>query len=144
MKTMKRTFLVGASMFALLSGVSAQVDNAQDFEAYQAGWKKSHNVTEMTPAIYEQMKIDWVQSFIVEPEDRLNGAASAESLGLPSDFPTKKYTGNATADEDAYQLEKALWIENNQERYNQMMATPKPPTKAQLEERRQVLNNQTK
>lgn len=57
MKAIKRTILVGACMFALISGVSAQTSSFQDFEAYQAKWKQSHNVTEMTPALYERMKM---------------------------------------------------------------------------------------
>ena len=58
MKGMKRTILVGASMFALISGVSAQTVETQNLEAYQVDWKKSHNITEMTPELYEQMKSD--------------------------------------------------------------------------------------
>ena len=68
---------------------------------------------------------------------------TSESIGLPADFPTRKNTGNPEADEDAYQLAKALWIENNKEQYEQMMAQPKAPTKEQLEERRKVLEEQT-
>lgn len=153
MKAMKRTLLVGASMFAFVSGVSAQV-GTQDLESYQDNWKKSHNVVEMSPAQYEQMKNDWIQQ--TAQEERANAtqtdlekraseaAAKAQLRGLPADFPYKKNTGNAEADEDAYQLEKALWIENNREAYDAMTTKPTPPTKEQLEERRQVLNNQIK
>ncbi|NQZ36743.1 MAG: hypothetical protein HRT58_13820 [Crocinitomicaceae bacterium] len=140
---MKRTILVGASMFALISGVSAQVDNTQDFEAFQADWKKSHNMVEINPAQYEQMKTDWYQ--LKSTNERATEIAyEAQFRGLPADFPFKKDTGNAVADEDAYQLEKALWIENNKELYEQMMSKTVAPTKEQLEERRQVLNNQNK
>lgn len=142
MKTMKRTLLVGASMFAFVSGVSAQV-GTQDFESYQDNWKKSHNVVEISPAQYEQMKTDWYNSNTTDERAEAL-AADAATRGLPADFPFKKNTGNPIADEDAYQLEKALWIENNKELYDQLTSKPVPPTKEQLEERRQVLNNQIK
>lgn len=151
MKAMKRTILVGACMFALISGVSAQTGNYQEFESYQTKWKESHNVTEMTPALYERMKNDWVQSTTQKSEDRVSrdesqartamkesgtrltraeieaqeaeikAAQVSESRGLPADFPVKKNTGNPEADAAAYNAAKNLWIQNNPERYQQML-----------------------
>ena len=150
MKTMKRTLLVGASMFALTFGLSAQVDDAQAFEAYQAEWTVLHGVTQMTPALYTQMKTDWVQSVAGENE-RVGEMPLAQKMqvkqvnrnleqGLPADYPFKATTGNPQADEAAYQLAKELWIQNNPGVYNQM-STPTPLTAAEQEERNQVLNN---
>ena len=148
MKTMKRTLLVGASMFALTFSLSAQVDNGQSLEAYQAQWQVTNNVTQMTSVHYAQMKIDWVQSLTTDPvrvtaaeELELKKAEINLSKGLPADYPFKMNTGNAQADEIAFQEEKALWIENNQAAYNQMITNSGAPTAAQLAERNQVLNN---
>ena len=148
--------MVGASMFALISGVSAQVGNTSDFEAFQASWKKSHNVTtELTPAQYEQMKIEWMSSNATETARKapvemttaeklaIKKAEKNAAQGLPADFPMKRTTGDPIADEEAYQAAKALWIENNHERYQQMEKHT-GPTKEELEIRRQELNNQIK
>ena len=151
MKTMKRTLLLGASMFALTFGLSAQVDNSAALATYEVEWTVLHNVTQMTPALYEQMKTEWVQSLSSEPVRVSEAASAAQELelkkaeinlsrGLPADFPFKMNTGNAQADEAAFQQEKALWIQNNPGVYNQMISTSSP-TAAQLEERNQVLNN---
>lgn len=60
MKTMKRTILVGVSVFALISGVSAQT--GVSLETFQTNWQQSNNVTTMTPTLYEQMKTEWINS----------------------------------------------------------------------------------
>lgn len=167
MKAIKRTILVGACMFALISGVSAQTSSFQEFEAYQTKWKQSHNVTEMTPALYEQMKNEWVESTTTKSDDHvmreeskarevakesetrltreqseakeaaMKAAQIAESRGLPADFPVKKNTGNPEADAAAYNAAKNLWIQNNPERYQQMI-------KAKKTDGKQERNNQIK
>ncbi|PHR26611.1 MAG: hypothetical protein COA38_14510 [Fluviicola sp.] len=155
MKAMKRTILVGTSMFALISGVSAQTDTSRELEAFKINWKKSHKVVEMTSAQYGQLKIDWVKSqFVepkrvsdelsVEPKRELKKAERNRSQNLPADFPFKKNTGNAQADADAYQLEKARWIEDNKDLYKQMTTTPKATTSEQEAIRQQERNNQIK
>lgn len=151
MKAMKRTILVGSSMFALVFGVSAQADDVQAFEAYKTSWKMSHKVMEMTPAQYEQMKSDWTQSLIVEPKARMTRAESeAQEAAMKnankettSVFPEKRNTGNPEADEAAYKAAKDLWIRNNPELYKQMSTAPKM-TPEQEAIRRQVRNNQIK
>lgn len=153
MNAMKRTFLVGASMFALISGVSAQAD-AQSLEAYQATWKKSHNVTEMTPAHYEQMKSDWVQSKTSEKritraeieaqETVMKTTQILESRGLPEGFPVKQNTGDLATDAAAYKAAKDLWIQNNPELYKQMLTTNKATATEREAIRNQERNNQIK
>jgi hypothetical protein len=155
MKAMKRTILVGVSMFALMSGANAQVGNLEDFKAFQTSWKQSHNVTtELTPAQYEQMKSEWVSSQATEtPRKAPTELSTAEKLeqkkayrneseGLPADFPMKMNTGDAAADEAAYQQAKAEWIANNPELYNRMKTAPKMTSAEQEAIRQQELNNQ--
>ncbi|MFK7784394.1 MAG: hypothetical protein AB8B56_04710 [Crocinitomicaceae bacterium] len=152
---MKRTILVGASLFALASGVSAQVGNISDFEAFKAQWKKSHNViTELTPAQYDQMKTEWVASTATETARKtpveLSTAEKLEqkkiyknqSQGLPADFPMKANTGDPVADENAYQQAKLTWIQNNPEKYKQLKTIPKMSQSDKQAIRQQELNNQ--
>lgn len=156
MKAMKRTILVGASMFALMSGVSAQIGNTVNIETFQANWQLTNNVTTMTPELYEQMKADWVNATTFSVATRtppvemdasekqaILDAETRLSMGVPADYPLKHDTGNPAADADNYQQAKALWIQNNPAAYNQMITTP-AATPAQREEiRQQELNNQT-
>lgn len=155
MKTMKRTLLVGASMFALTFGLSAQVDNNQNFEAYQVSWKLSHAVTQMTPTLYEQMKTDWVQSLSLEParvseeisvaeKMEMKAVAKRQAQGLPAGFPLKANTGNAAADEATHKAEKNLWIQNNPALYKQMKSSSETTSSEREAIRNQERNNQIK
>lgn len=155
MKGMKRTILVGTALFAFASGASAQTGNLSDFESFQASWKKSHNVTtELTPAQYEQMKIEWVSLNATETAEKkpvelstaekikLKQEYKNQEQGLPADFPMKVNTGDADADEAAYQQAKAAWIANNPEKYKQMTIAPKESAAQREAIRQQELTNQ--
>lgn len=155
MKTMKRTLLVGASMFAMLSGVYAQVGNPVSLETFQANWQQTNNVTTMTPVLYEQMKTAWANSNVLSvnprtPEVQLTPAEKQimqdailrTAMGLPANYPLMQDTGNPALDADNYRQAKDAWIQNNPGAYNQMI-TPATLTDAQKQEIRQIeMNNQ--
>ena len=155
MNAMKRTILVGASMFALVSGVSAQVVNTVNLETYQANWQQTNNITTMTPALYEQMKIDWINYNTITVLERvppveltavekqtIKDAQLRQEMGVPSDYPLMQNTGDPAADADNYQLAKALWKQNNPAAYNQMISTPTMTDAQRQQVRQQELNNQ--
>ena len=154
MKTMKRTILVGA-MFALVSGVSAQVVNTSTLEAFQVTWQQTNNVTQMTPALYEQMKTDWVNSTTLTVTERtppveysdaekqaILDAERRLAMGVPSDYPLKQNTGNPSLDADNYQAAKTTWIQNNPAAYNQMISISTMTEAEKQNIRQQELNNQ--
>lgn len=155
MKAMKRTILVGASVFALVSGVSAQVVTTVNLETFQANWEQTNNVTTMTPALYEQMKNEWMDSNVLSIAERtppvdltatekqaILDADLRQALGVPSDYPLLQNTGNPAADADNYHQAKLVWIQNNPTAYNQMITGP-AMTEAERNEIRQIeINNQ--
>lgn len=152
---MKRTFLVGASMFTLMSGAFAQVSTTVDIQTFQANWQQVNNVTTMTPELYEQMKTAWVNSNVISvnprvPEVQLTPAEKQLiydaqlriAMGVPADFPLMQNTGNPTVDADNYRQAKEAWMQNNPAAYNQMITTS-TLTEAQMQEIRQLeMNNQ--
>lgn len=152
---MKRTILVGASMFALMSGVSAQIGTTVNLETFQANWQQTNNITTMTPALYEQMKTDWVNSTTFSVAERtppvqmdavqkqaVKDAQRRQELGVPADYPLLQDTGNPSADADTYRQAKDLWIQNNPGAYDQMITTPTMTDAQRQEIRQQELNNQ--
>lgn len=153
MKTMKRTILVGVSVFALISGVSAQT--GVSLETFQTNWQQSNNVTTMTPTLYEQMKTEWINSNAPSDDSRtlpvemsatekqaIKDAEQRLAMGVPSDYPLMQNTGNPALDAENYAQAKDLWIQNNPEAYSQMISTS-TMTDAQRQEIRQIeLNNQ--
>lgn len=155
MKTMKRTLLVGASMFAMMSGVYAQAGNTVSLETFQTNWQQTNNVTTMTPELYEQMKTAWVNANVLSANERtpeveltaaekqsMQDALLRTAMGLPADYPLMQDTGNPVVDAENYLQAKLLWMENNQAEYNQMI-TPSTLTDVQKQEIRQLeLNNQ--
>ena len=130
---MKRTILVGA-MFALVSGVSAQSGNFSSLEAFQLNWQQTNNVTQMTPALYEQMKTDWVNSNTTQVVERtppveytlaekqaILDAEKRQAMGVPSDYPLMQNTGNPSLDASNFNAEKEAWKQNNPAAYAQMI-----------------------
>lgn len=155
MKAMKRTVLVGISMFALVAGVSAQTVTPNTIENYQTNWMQTNNVTAMTPELYEQMKTDWMNSNVLsvnagvtqveltaEEKQTILDAEKRQAMGVPADYPLFQDTGNPALDADNYNQAKATWKQNNPGAYNQMI-TPSTLTEAERQEiRQQELNNQ--
>jgi len=72
--SIKRTLLIGASIFAFAGTTSAQISNNEQFEKFQDNWKQSHNIQKLSPAQYEEMKTDFVQS-----QSQVTTAPKAES-----------------------------------------------------------------
>lgn len=73
-------------------------------------------------------------------EAEMKAAQMTESRGLPADFPVKQNTGNPEADAAAYNAAKNLWIQNNPDRYQQMLSNG--ADKESDAARRRTRNNQ--
>ncbi|MDG1330899.1 MAG: hypothetical protein P8P74_01105 [Crocinitomicaceae bacterium] len=159
MKAMKRTVLVGISMFALVAGVSAQTVNNSPttLQTFQADWQQTNGVTTMTPALYEEMKTAWMNSNVntfsanerVVPVELtaaekqvILDAEKRQAMGVPSDYPLLQDTGNPSLDADNYHQAKVAWIQNNPAAYSQMISTSTLTESQRNEIRQQEINNQ--
>lgn len=64
-----------------------------------------------------------VNGVILNPDELPENVAimGSQKRNIPDDFPEYKKTGNAELDVENYRIEKDKWIEENPEKYNQMV-----------------------
>jgi len=133
--------------------INAQNTNTyQELDKYKSSWMQDHNLNDLNPEQYEQMKSEWELSKKIvrpykleqnEPVDpiRQKKYENWKGKNIPSGFPTYDLTGDKAVDDANYDAKKQLWIEKYPNLYHQMINSEnKEMTEAEKNERERVLN----
>ena len=146
-----KTLLLFSTFLCFTIAISAQSSNSsQELETYKTTWKKDHNLNDLTPEQYEQMKSEWeiskkqVRTYKFEKNEPADPARQQQyenwkGKNVPSGFPTYDLTDNKSADDANYDAKKQQWIEKYPKLYQQMINESKEMTEAEKMEREQVL-----
>jgi hypothetical protein len=147
-----KTFLLFSTFLCFTIAVSAQSSNSsQELENYKTTWMKDHNVNDLSPEQYEQMKNEWyvskkqVRSYQIEDGEPVDPVRQKQyenwkGKNFPTGFPSYDLTGDKEKDDAIYDAKKQQWITKYPERYQQMVNESKEMTEAEKKERTQVLN----